>query len=142
MKNKNIESIKINMGENSKFQDRLKIVGELMSSKSLSGALSHKSVPLYTIFKGDRLCIGYITDISSRITIRSNNSGTNRIFFFADVYITTKQDEILYSIKKNVGPHKQQYRLKFIVKDLLTTTESKPTVADNIMAGMIIELGV
>lgn len=136
------ENLNINLGENSKFNSRLQIVGELMASKTLPSSLENKLIPLYTRYKGERLLIGYVTDIVGKVTIRTTYPGGSRVFFYADVVITTNEKEILYMAKTSLGAHKKQYKLSFIIHDILAVNKSKPTITDNICCGMVIEFGV
>lgn len=131
--NRRYESLNINFGSNFGFPARIKLVSTIMSSSALRTTLRDKLVPLYCIYQGKRIVIGYITELEGKVTARCR--GENKVYLFADVYITSNEPYILDACERCLGPHKKKYKLMFVSSDMV----EKPT---EMIKGMIIKFDV
>ena len=133
MAHRYFESTKIYFGSNFGFAARIKLVSAIMSSKAIRGCLKDKLFPLYTIYEGSRIDIGYVKDLRGKVLARS--VGESKVHVYADLQITTDNEEILKLAKTHIEHIKCNYRLMFVARDI----DNHP---DHMINGMIISFNV
>lgn len=110
-------SLKINFGSNFGFPARVRLVSTIMTSSVLRNTIKDNMVPLYCIYQGERKVIGYITELEGKVTARCH--GENRVYVFADVYITSDEPYILDAAERCLGAHKNKYKLIFVSSNMI-----------------------